>query len=346
MYVSYPGPIVKDFMTQQERFSVRKGRLCVLISAVLLVCGLAQADENQQSEAKAWLAATKQAMSHLNYRGMVAYLKDNRVESLKVLHGVTNGVEQERLLSVNSPMREVIRNAEKVTCYFPDSRSMFVESKPSRHSFLLDLPKDLSELSRHYAFSLGGTEYVAERLARLVSIEPLDDYRYGRRFWVDVEWKLPLKFELIDENRKVVEQMVFNSLSVEDSIPAQELLASTRFDSSWKIKQHETLPTDSLIWTLEGVPDGFQMMSYSRLKRGANNRAIDHILLSDGFSSVSIYIDQLMNEIFTAQPRKLGAINSYTRKLDSHLVTVMGEVPAKTVQAIGNGIRQQDPYRR
>lgn len=333
-------------MSQRGMVPVRGSSLLAVIGACLLFCSMAQAAENQQAEAKAWLAATKQAMSHLNYRGMVAYLKDNRVESLKVLHGVTNGVEQERLLSVNSPMREVIRNAERVTCYFPDSRSMFVEHKPLRQSFLLDLPKDLSELSRHYSFSLGGTEYVAERLARLVNIEPLDDYRYGRRFWVDVEWKLPLKFELIDENRQVVEQMVFNSLSVEDSIPPQELRASTQFDASWKVKQHEALPTDSLIWTLDGVPEGFQMMSYSRLKRGTNNRVIDHILLSDGFSSVSIYIDELMNEIFTTQPRKVGAINSYTRKLDKYLVTVMGEVPAKTVQSIGNGIHQQDPHRR
>jgi sigma-E factor negative regulatory protein RseB len=310
------------------------------IAVLMLICGLAQGAENPQTDARAWLVATKRSMSHLNYRGMVTYLKDNRVESLKVVHGVSNGVEQERLLSVNSPMREVIRNAEKVTCYFPDSRSMFVEYKPPRQSFLLDLPKDLTDQSKHYAFSLGGTEHVAQRPARLVNIQPLDDYRYGRRLWVDVESKLPLKFELIDENGQVLEQMVFNSLVIEDSIPAQELAASTQSDSSWQVKQHETLPADSLIWTLGGVPDGFRMISYSRLKRDSENRTVDHILLSDGFSSVSIYIDGLTNESFTAQPRKVGAINSYTRKLDQYLVTVMGEVPAKTVQSIGNGIHR------
>jgi sigma-E factor negative regulatory protein RseB len=155
-----------------------------------------------------------------------------------------------------------------------------------------------------------------------------------------------LKFELIDENGQVLEQMVFNSLVIEDSIPAQELAASTQSDPSWQVKQHETLPADSLIWTLGGVPDGFRMISYSRLKRDSENRTVDHILLSDGFSSVSIYIDGLTNESFTVQPRKVGAINSYTRKLDQYLVTVMGEVPAKTVQSIGNGIHRQDSDRK
>jgi sigma-E factor negative regulatory protein RseB len=240
-------------------------------------------------------------------------------------------------------MREVIRTADKVTCYYPDSKSISVDDKPSRQSVLLELPGNLSELSQYYWFSLGNVEYVARRAARVVSIDPKDDLRYGRKLWIDVESKLPLKFQWLDEKGEVLEEMVFNSLSIEPSIPASELVASTKTDDSWKTKQHEMLPAQSLIWTLDGVPDGFHMMSYTRLKRGTNNRAIDHILLSDGISSISIYIDQFMNEIFTGQPRKIGAINSYTRKLDKYLITVMGEVPAKTTQTIGDGIHLQNP---
>ena len=311
--------------------------------AVLLESGaLAGAAGSTEGEAKTWLAAAKEATGKLSYRGIVSYMKDNSMESLHVFHGVSNGLEQERLLSVNTPMREVIRAADKVTCYYPESKSVSVDTKPSRHSMLLDLPGDLAELSKHYSFSLGEVEHVARRPARVVLIGPKDDLRYGRKLWIDVESKLPLKFEWLDGSGQVLEEMVFNSLSVEQSIPAADLAPSTQVDGTWKTKRHETLPAESLRWTLDGVPDGFHMLSYTRLKRDANNRAIDHILLSDGVSSVSIYIDELMNEIFTAQPRKIGAINSYTRKLDKYLVTVMGEAPEKTVQAIGNGIHLQD----
>jgi len=319
-------------------------RLFTLVFFAVLQCSNVQAEVGgeAESEAKAWLAAARQATGQLNYRGIVSYMKDNSMESLHVFHGVSNGLEQERLLSVNTPMREVIRTADKVTCYYPESKSISVDSKPSRQSILLDLPGNLAELSKHYSFSLGALEHVARRPARVVAIEPKDDLRYGRRLWIDVESKLPLKFEWLDGNGQVLEQMVFSTLSVETSIPPSDLSPSTQVDGSWKTKRHETLPAESLIWTLDGVPDGYHMMSYTRLKRGTNNRAIDHILLSDGVSSVSIYIDELMNEIFTAQPRKIGAINSYTRKLDKYLVTVMGEAPEKTVQAIGNGIHLQD----
>jgi len=319
-------------------------RLLALVFLAVFIFSRALADAgggDAENEAKTWLAAARQATGKLNYRGIVSYMKDNKIESLHVFHGFSNGLEQERLLSVNTPMREVIRTADKVTCYYPESKSMSVDAKPSRHSILLDLPGNLAELSKHYSFALGEVEHVARRTARVVTIDPKDDLRYGRRLWIDVESKLPLKFEWLDGNGQVLEQMVFNSLSVEQAIPPEELAPSTQVDGSWKTKLHETLPADSLIWTLDGVPDGFQMMSYTRLKRGPNNRAIDHILLSDGVSSVSIYIDELMNEIFTAQPRKIGAINSYTRKLDKYLVTVMGEAPEKTVQAIGDGIHLQ-----
>ena len=297
--------------------------------------------DDSESEAKAWLSAAQLASTTLNYRGIVSYMKDNQIESLHVFHGVSNGVEQERLLSVNTPMREVLRTADKVTCYYPDTKSISVDSKPLRQSMLLGLPDDLNNLSKHYTFSLGEVEHVARRPSRLVSIQPKDDLRFGRRLWIDVESKLPLKFEWLDGN-KVLEQLVFNSLSLEKSIPPEELAPSTQVDGTWKTKRHETLPAESLIWTLDGVPDGFHMISYTRLKRDSNNRAIDHILLSDGVSSISIYIDQLMSEIFTAKPRKVGAINSYTRKLDKYLVTVMGEAPEKTVQTIGDGIHLQE----
>jgi len=324
---------------------MQQPRLCFLVHVFIAVLffspAQAETSGDQESGAKTWLSEARQATAKLNYRGIVSYMRDNHIESLHVFHGIINGLEQERLLSLNTPMREVIRTADKVTCYYPETKSVSVDAKPSRHSVLIDLPSDLSQLSKHYSFNLGEVEHVAQRPARIVTILPKDSSRYGRRLWIDVESKLPVKFEWLDENSQVVEAMEFSSLSVEKSIPQDELLPSTHVDDSWKSKKHETLPAESLIWTLEGVPEGFHMMSYTRLKRDVSNRAIDHILLSDGVSSVSIYIDELMNEIFTAQPRKIGAINSYTRKLDKYLITVMGEAPEKTVQAIGDGIHLQ-----
>jgi len=314
-------------------------QICLMMFAAEAFGGTA---ELRQNDAIRWLMDMRQAVIHLNYRGVVAYLKDKHVESFQLFHAFTEGAEQERLVSMNSPLREVVRNAEKVACYFPDTKTVFVENKPQRRSVLLELPEDLKQLSRHYEFKLQAQEYAAQRLSQVISIEPRDDFRYARRIWVDVESKLPLKFELVGENNQVVEQMMFTSLSIEDAIPRSELNASTKVDTfTWQINRREAMPLKSLKWALKSVPDGFQMISYTRLIRTPTEHPVEHILLSDGFSSVSIYIDELGNDIVKGHQRKIGAINVHSRKIDRYLVTVMGEVPARTVQAIASGVHLQ-----
>jgi sigma-E factor negative regulatory protein RseB len=314
---------------------------------LLVVAMDLRADMGEPSQVGAlrWLTDMRHAVSELNYKGVVAYLKDNQVESFQLFHASKSGLEQERLVSMNSPLREVVRSAEKVTCYFPDAKKVFVENKPTSRSVLLELPEDLTQLARYYRVNLQGQEYVARRLSQVVGIEPRDDYRYARLIWVDSDSKLPLKFEMLDEDGQTVEQMVFTSLSVEQSIPREDLDSSIQADAfTWQINQRETLPVDSLRWTLVGVPEGFQIVSYARLKRPPADHSVEHILLSDGFSSVSIYIEGQKGGLAREHPRKIGAINAHSVKIGDYFITVMGEVPAKTVQVIANGLRYQDKH--
>lgn len=292
-----------------------------------------------------WLTDMRHAVAERNYKGVVAYLKDGQqMESFQLFHAAKSGVEQERLVSMNSPLREVIRSAEKVSCYFPDTKKVFIENKPgNRSSALVDLPEDLSQLSRYYRVNLQGQEYVANRLSQVVGIEPRDDYRYARLIWVDTESKLPLKFEMLDEDGQTVEQMIFTSVSLESAIPQKDLEPSVATDSfTQQTGQTETLPLDSLRWTLQNVPEGFRIVSYTRMKRASAKRAVDHVLLSDGFSSVSIYLETEKGGFTTQYSKRLGTLNAKSLRIDDYSATVMGEVPAKTVESIAHGLKHQN----
>src|SRR5512139_1575338 len=61
------------------------------------------------------------AMEVLNYQGTVAFLKNGKLEPMKYVHAAAKGVEQERLLSLNSPLREIVREAGKVSCLFKET---------------------------------------------------------------------------------------------------------------------------------------------------------------------------------------------------------------------------------
>ncbi len=300
------------------------------------------AEQSSQSGANAWLTSMKQAVRELSYQGVVVYLRDGIMESMRFYHAVVGGIEQERMLGLNGPMREVIRDPDKVTCYFPDTRTVFVEYRPSNRLFFVNLPDDFETTKQYYDFNLRGRDTIAQRPVQLISIDPKDHFRYSRKLWIDMDTKLPLKFELIDENDRVVEQMVFTSLTVEKSIPPEELGPTTKVDQfTWNVHRHEAMNVDSLNWSLHNIPAGFQMASYTRLKQNADDPSVEHIMLSDGFSSVSIYIDQLKDKTIKDQFRRIGAINSYTRKVQDYLITVMGEVPERTVRVIGDGLRYQ-----
>ncbi|MGZ8216041.1 MucB/RseB C-terminal domain-containing protein [Methylomagnum sp.] len=301
--------------------------------------------DSSETTALGWLTDMRHAVAERNYKGVVAYLKDGQqMESFQLFHASKSGVEQERLVSMNSPLREVIRNAEKVSCYFPDTKKVFIENKAGNHSSaLVDLPEDLSRLTRYYRVNLQGQEYVARRLSQVVGIEPRDDYRYARLIWVDTDSKLPLKFEMLDEDGQTVEQMVFTSVSLEESIPQKELEPSVEAGAfTQQSGQTETLPLDSLRWTLQNVPEGFRIVSYNRMKRSPANRAVDHVLLSDGFSSVSIYLETQKGGFTTQYSKRLGTLNAKSLRIDDYSVTVMGEVPAKTVEVIAHGLKHQN----
>lgn len=213
----------------------------VLTTALLpRPCAATPQTEPSQTESEAlnWLSGMRQAAGQSSYKGIIAFSRNGQVESFQLFHSVTAGIERERLVSMNSPLREVMRNAEKVVCYYPDTKTAFVENKPSRHSILLDLPEDLSQLTRYYRINPGNREYIAQRQAQAISMVPRDDYRYARRIWLDVESRLPLKSELIDESGNNVEQMIFTSLELNPDMAASDLESSIPGNSvKWEFSQ-------------------------------------------------------------------------------------------------------------
>lgn len=286
------------------------------------------------------LNAMREAMRDRTYRGIVSYTKDNQVENMEVIHAVVDGVERERVVSLNGPMREVVRKGKIVQCYLPDAKSVVIDNQPTGKSSFVDLPDDFYRLTGLYSFIAGRHDRIAQRDALEINVVPLDDLRYARRIWVDTESKLPLKLELLGEDEAVLEQMSFSSLLFPESVLPTELEPGSHSDSqSVRQSRNESLPIDSLHWTLQNVPAGFRIVSFTRMTQPRQNRLIDHLLLSDGLASISIYFDQAGDQRVVAHPSQAGAISAYARNIGEYLVTTMGEVPPKTVQAIANGLR-------
>ena len=69
------------------------------------------------------------------------------------------------------------------------------------------------------------------------------------------------------------------------------------------------------------------------------------MVYSDGLAAVSVFIEPMHDGADPVQSgtASLGAINIYTREVANHLVTVVGETPAASVQRIGNAVEYHRP---
>jgi sigma-E factor negative regulatory protein RseB len=281
------------------------------------------------------------AMSDLNYQGTIALFRNGKLDTLEFYHALNEGLEQERLVSLNSPLREIIRNSKHVKCTFLDTKQTIVDHRPSRRSFLMDLPENLEKAEQFYTFTLAENAIIAMRPARVIEIKPLDNYRYARKIWVDEKNFLPLKFELTSEQGAILEQMIFTGLEVFESLPRTEIqLESTQ--QVRHIHQLESLDFNLSSFITRQIPVGFEKMFFTHQRLRANDNPVEHLLLSDGFSSVSVYLEKIIKKQFAGH-QSAGSVNSYFRQLNGYQLTIMGEVPNHTLKYIADGIHLKKP---
>jgi sigma-E factor negative regulatory protein RseB len=285
--------------------------------------------------ARQTLTKMNNAMQLLNYQGTIAFFKNDKLETMKYFHAAKDGQEQERLLSLNSPLREVIRSTGKVRCRFNNNRQIVVDHRPYETSFLIDMPKNLDDLTDIYHFELDGEENVAMLPSYVITIKSNDKFRYDRKVWVEKENFLPLKVAVFDSSGTILEQIIFTEQQVMEQLSFDDSNMPDSVESVQQSFQH--LPPDQAAFEVPRIPPGFKKVFFNRRPMHNLDQLVDHLVLSDGFASVSVYLEN-KNPAIPTGFQSAGAINSFSRIRDDYLITVMGEVPAATVKMIAEGV--------
>jgi len=302
----------------------------VLLFWMLTFSVLGSASEKVAQE---WLEKMSHAMNALEYQGTVAFFKNGRLDTMKYFHAIDNGQDQERLLSLNSPMREVIREAGAVRCVFKGSTQSVVNNHPVSESFIVNLPGTFSDLNTIYSLSALGNESVAMRMAQVVSIQADDQYRYDRKIWIDKSHFLPLKLEVYDSAGTTLEQVVFTELLVNEDVDFIKSDSPTE-----TIEKSDALSIDDASFIVDNIPAGFQIRFFTRMNDENTKQVVEHLLLTDGFSSISVYLEAIASDTREGL-QTLGSVSSYTHIIDDFQITAMGEVPSAAVQFIAQGIK-------
>jgi sigma-E factor negative regulatory protein RseB len=316
-------------------------RIALFLALILPVVG----EANQ--EAEHWLKKMTAAVDSLNYEGTMILIHDNHVETMHVLHGSDQRGVKERLVSLTGEAREVIRNQDVLTCIWPGSRYIMVARGRTRTGIPTRLPGEVDRLSEHYDLVISGTDRIAGLACKMIEINPKDDFRYGYRFCIDEQSGILLKSVMLGPESHPVEQVMFTDLRLLDHIPDTQFEPHVADEGyTWHTvtaRDQKSMRRPDLAWRIDRMPAGFQISENVKRRIAANPQPVQHIILSDGLASVSVFIDnsEIGNEAFFTGLTGKGSMHAYSRNVNSHHVTVVGEVPEVTVKLIAQSIVYQ-----
>lgn len=328
---------------------MRRWLLCAGVACTTQAVRAAPAESSADAavDPAALLVQSAEASRTRNYQGVVIYRGDERFEVLRVQHRYKDDSERERMVSLTGEPRQLLRIDNRLISITPKGRAVSVE-RPSLKGFLAQLTVErVEQLQPYYEFRNAGEGRIAGRLCNGVTVRPRDKYRYGYEVWTDQETRLPLKISLTGPRSEVLEQVMFTEVAFPKSIPDEAFETEVdirkftlitrnlpKLDDAPAALQHGEPQV-----TLGKLPPGFKIVSHDDrpLPDGSGNA--EHLLLSDGLSSVSVFSTVRSREENHIQGAShIGPVQAYGTTVGSFHVTIVGEVPGAAIKMIGENL--------
>lgn len=312
--------------------------LRVFGAVLALATGVAQA---QSPETLSWLRKINDATQRLSYSGVFVYQSGGRTETSRITRYADARGDIEKLEALDGLPREIVRTKDTVRCYLPESRVVKVDRRPERE-FPALVPERISALALHYDISLGETRRIAGFDCQAVVLMPKDNLRYGYKLYADVVSGMLMRAVTVDVQGREVEQFTFTQLNIGNV--TRDMVRPRAGVGAWRVEDAEPAPAHLAGWGLATELPGFHKISELKRRLG-ESRPVGQMVYSDGLAAVSVFIEPLQDrhEPVRTGLASMGAINIYRREVANHMVTVVGEAPALSVQRIADAVEFHRP---
>lgn len=290
-----------------------------------------------------WLSRIASAAQELNYSGTFIYQSGPISETSRITHVIEDSVEHERLEVLDGSPRKVIRRDGEVWCVLPDRKTVITDRSTGQRSFPARLPTELARISENYEVRKEKVSRVAGFDAQLIVLEPRDDLRYGHMLWADIESGLLLKARMVGDDGETVEQFMFSDVRIGDGVVFGDTAKPDFRAGGWNVvsAQGASVAARDTGWRLATPLPGYELQSVVRRPLGRDERDVMHMVFSDGLASISVFIEPLDASAEAGLgPLASGAINIYRRSADGHLLTALGEVPARALKRLGDAMER------
>ncbi len=200
----------------------------------------------------------------------------------------------ERLQSLDGSGREFVRNNDELTCYLPDQHTVLVEPRQDHGPFLGSLPRFGPDVDEFYLIESLPASHVLGRAARVIAVNPKDQFRFGYRLWLDETTAMPLKTQLCDSHGQVIEQILFARLEMPENIADADLTPAVRTDGMRWVRQGPAPDSASpalSAYRASELPPGFHLTVSGAQTLGGASVPAAHLVYSDGLATVSVFVE-------------------------------------------------------
>lgn len=294
-----------------------------------------------------WLDRMNLAVESLDYRGTLIQIRGGQMGTFEVIRRVDDDGIRERVYALDGPPQEMIREGNQFRSTIQGNRSNWFYSDLQQRLIPHQPINQMAGLNAAYELRLGGVERVAGYTAQRIDIWPRDGFRYGQQLWLEEQTGMLLRSRMLNAQGQVLAEQVFVNIDLGASISDRDLEPQTarvfdapakkQWPSSGVDENPEAIRMSGLLrplWGPRQVPAHFQLINADH-GRSDLDSAFDHLLFSDGLTSFSVYIDHAPEYPVEAELNAMGTVHVFTGMMGQRQFTIMGQVPAQTVEFVG-----------
>lgn len=316
------------------------------LTLLLLAMPSAWANESELT-VNQWLDRMNLAVESLDYRGTLIQIRGGQMGTFEVIRRVEDDVIRERVYALDGPPQEMIREGNQFRSTIQGNRSNWFYSDLQQRLIPHQPVNQMAGLDSAYEMRLGGVDRVAGYEAQRIDIWPRDAFRYGQQLWLEQQTGMLLRSRMLNAQGQVLAEQVFVKMEMGASISDRDLEPQTArvFDALEQTNWHQPEPDAKPepirmsgllrpLWGPRQVPAHFQLINADH-GRSDLDSAFDHLLFSDGLTSFSVYIDHAPIRPVETQLDAMGTVHVLTGMMGQRQFTIMGQVPAQTVEFVG-----------
>ena len=306
-------------------------RLILLALLALVFPAMAQED----MAAKVWLDKMSQALKEKEFKASIIQLQADHIRPLVYLHGKINNQEVAFLEYLNGPPKNAVRVGNRVTFIEHDEPAYSIVSDHIQGVWPAAFSAKMADLEVGYQFVLGGRSRIAGRPGQMIRLLPNDEFRYGFQVWVDMETYLPLRYDMLTQDKQLLEQIMVIEL-IELSEPPAILLEA--YKQEWPAVIDQAERQDGQNWQFSWLPAGFTVVVRDHHRLIGSQETVEYIALTDGLANISVYVARAGTSKLPEELITRNGLSLVSENVGNAEVVAVGKVPTETLARIAKSL--------